>query len=98
MLYENNYIEKLLRIKVVILKNIEENDNSIAITFKLEVKEHICPYCGQSTTRIHDYRVQTIKVSFENTHISGITKEDMCAPVVIKYFMKILTLYQNITE
>lgn len=27
MLYENNYIEKLLGIKGVILKNIEENDN-----------------------------------------------------------------------
>lgn len=61
MLYQNNYIEKLLGIKGVILKNIEENSNSITITFKLEVKEHTCPCCGAITTRIHDYRVQTIK-------------------------------------
>jgi transposase len=61
MLYENNYIEKLLGIKGVSLKNIEENNTSITISFELEVKDHTCPCCGNKTRRIHDYRTQIIK-------------------------------------
>lgn len=64
MLYANNYIEKLLGIKGVILKNIEENDNNITITFKLAVNEHICPCCGCITSKIHDYSNQIIKEVF----------------------------------
>lgn len=61
MFYTDNYTEKLLGIKGVILKNIEENNDSITITFKLSAKEHICPCCGFSTNKIHDYRIQVIK-------------------------------------
>ena len=61
MLYKNNYIEKLLGIKGVILRNIEENNTSITISIELEVKDHICPCCGNKTRKIHDYRTQIIK-------------------------------------
>jgi transposase len=61
MLYENNYIEKLIGIKGVILKNIEENNTSITLSFKLEVKDHKCPCCGNITRKVHDYRTQIIK-------------------------------------
>jgi transposase len=50
MLYKNNYIEKLLGIKGVILTNIEDN-TSITISFELEVKDHTCPCCGNKTKR-----------------------------------------------
>lgn len=61
MFYTDNYTEKLLGIKGVILKNIEENNDSITITFKLSVKEYICPCCGSRTKKIHDYRAQVVK-------------------------------------
>jgi transposase len=58
MLYKNNYIEKLLGIKGVILRNIEENNTSITISIELEVKDHICPCCGNKTRKTHDKTIQ----------------------------------------
>lgn len=39
MLYENNYIEKLLGIKGLILKNIEEKNTSITISFIISKRQ-----------------------------------------------------------
>ena len=32
-----------------------------SLTIQLPRKSHICPFCGTSTERIHDYRIQKIK-------------------------------------
>ena len=86
MLYNNNYIEKLTGIKGVILKNIEEDNTSITLSIKLEVKDHICPCCGNTTRKIHDYRTQIIKEAqcLENIHILNSEKEDMSVSIAIK--------------
>lgn len=60
MLY--SYITKnLIGLQDVILKNVEQNENSIYIYVQMPRKEHICPCCGNSTDKIHDYRKQYIK-------------------------------------
>lgn len=60
MLY-NHSNEKLLGLQDVEIKNIESSDNFNIITIRMKRKPHICPCCGMSTDRIHDYRKQTIK-------------------------------------
>lgn len=54
-------INKLLDLKEIIIKNIEVNNDSVNIYIETEPKEHICPCCGTSTSRVHDYRNQKIK-------------------------------------
>ena len=61
MLYDNNYIENLIGFKGLILLDVENNDSTIDIFFKLKVKQHNCPCCNTVTTKIHDYRTQVIK-------------------------------------
>jgi len=54
-------INKLLNIEEVIVKKIVHGDTFVKIMLETKPKEHICPVCGSSTKRIHDYRSQTIK-------------------------------------
>ena len=57
-----SYITKnLIGLQDVILKNVEENENFIYIYLQMPRKTHICPCCGESTDRVHDYRKQYIK-------------------------------------
>ncbi len=60
MLYAN-FTEKLLGLKGVIIKNINQTSNMIIITIEKERKLHSCPCCGTETKDIHDYRWQKIK-------------------------------------
>lgn len=60
MLY-NHFNEKLLGLQDVEIKNIESSDKSNIIMIRMKRKPHICPCCGMSTDRIHDYRKQAIK-------------------------------------
>ena len=60
MLY--SYITKnLIGLQDIILENVKQNETSIYIYIKMPRKEHICPCCGKSTDKIHDYRKQYIK-------------------------------------
>ena len=60
MLY--SYITKnLIGLQDIILENVKQNENYIYIYVKMPRKEHICPCCGKSTDKIHDYRKQYIK-------------------------------------
>ena len=60
MLY--SYITKnLIGLQDVILKNVEQDENSIYIHIQMPRKEHICPCCGKLTDKVHDYRRQYIK-------------------------------------
>lgn len=60
MLY-NYFNEKLLGLQGVEIKNIENYPTKNIITIRMRRKPHICPCCGKSTNRIHDYRKQQIK-------------------------------------
>lgn len=58
----NDYCtEKLLGLKDLILLNIENFDDFNIIEFKLQKSVHICPRCGNETSKVHDYRIQDVK-------------------------------------
>ena len=54
-------INNLINIKDVIVKKVVQDDDFVKIFLETKPKEHICPTCGSSTKRIHDYRMQVIK-------------------------------------
>lgn len=60
MLYTNS-TEKLIGLKGVNVKNIEEKSDLTEVYIEMDCKPHNCPQCGQKTSRIHDYRKQKIK-------------------------------------
>ena len=58
----HNYcISKLLNIEGVIVKKVVHSNSFVKIMLETKPKEHICPICGLTTKRIHDYRTQIIK-------------------------------------
>lgn len=57
----SNCIKNLLNLKGVIVKSIKNLENVVEIYVEMPIKPHFCPNCGSSTTKIHDYRTQTIK-------------------------------------
>lgn len=59
----NDFISNLLEIKDLIVTNISSDPENIHISFYLQRKDHVCPYCGAITNRVHDYRPSIIKDS-----------------------------------
>lgn len=57
----SNFTKKLLDLKDVQVKNISHSDIFLKITLDTNPKSSICPCCGSTTSRIHDYRYQKIK-------------------------------------
>ena len=57
----SNFINKLLNLKEVKVTKISQEDSFIKIYLKTNPREHICPACGSTTSKIHDYREQVIK-------------------------------------
>ena len=57
----SHYINKLLNIEDVIIKNIRQSDTFVKIHLETKPHEQVCPCCSATTRRIHDYRYQTIK-------------------------------------
>ena len=57
----SNCIANLLDLKDVLIKKVQHSDSWVKIFIETRPKGHICPACGLKTSRIHDYRVQTIK-------------------------------------
>lgn len=56
-----DYTSKLLNLKDVIITNVENIADQLHIYLELPRTAHLCPACGATTDRIHDYRIQTIK-------------------------------------
>ena len=56
-----NYIKDFLDLKDVIITKTVHADQYVKFFLDTKPKPHICPVCGNSTTKIHDYRWQTIK-------------------------------------
>ena len=57
-----DYTAKLLNLEDVIITNVENISEDLHIYIELPRKKHTCPACGSFTDRVHDYRMQTIKV------------------------------------
>lgn len=55
------FTEKLIGLQDLIVKNIEQNENSTTIYAQMPRKTHTCPCCHANTNKIHDYREQLIK-------------------------------------
>jgi len=58
---EFNYIEKVMGMQGITIKNIEEESEKIIISLEIERKKCVCPMCGKETDKIHDYRRQPVK-------------------------------------
>ena len=56
-----DYTLKLLNLEDVIITGVENISEQLHIYVELPRTKHICPACGATTDRIHDYRMQTIK-------------------------------------
>lgn len=58
---QSNCTKNLLNLEDVKIKNVKHSYNGIYIHIETDSKPQICPCCGNETSRIHDYRYQTIK-------------------------------------
>lgn len=60
---QQHYSEDSLLFKGAVVKSFLETEDGTTLYAHIEmpVKEHICPYCGCSTSKIKDYRIQKIK-------------------------------------
>lgn len=57
----SKFTKKFLDLKDVQVKKISSSDILLKITLETKPKLSICPCCGNSTSKIHDYRDQKIK-------------------------------------
>lgn len=100
-----NCIKDLLNLKGVIIKSIKNLENVVEIYIEMPLKPHICPNCGSETTKIHDYRIQTIKdipIYFKPTNLIYNKRRYECKcynkrfyednPIIFKYHRKTLRL------
>ena len=60
MLYIN-YIQELLKLQEVLVKNVSNTHFFTIIDIEMPVSVHTCPHCGSHTSYIHDYRHQLIR-------------------------------------
>lgn len=73
---QSNYIKKILNIEDVIVKKVIHKDSSVAFHIETKATKHICPCCGLSTKRTHDYRYQRIKdLPFQLKHCYLVLKK-----------------------
>ncbi|MBQ0138935.1 MAG: transposase [Kurthia sp.] len=56
-----NFNMELIGFTDVIITKIEKIGGQIALYLEVPKKAHICPSCLNTTTKIHDYRIQKIK-------------------------------------
>lgn len=100
-----NCIKDLLNLKGVIVKSVKNLKDVVEIYVEMPVKPHICPKCGAETTKIHDYRPQTIKdipIYFKPTNLIYNKRRYECKccsksfyednPIIFKYHRKTLRL------
>jgi transposase len=69
---QSNFITQLLNLKGVKVTKISHEDSFVKIYITTDPKEHTCPACGAKTSKIHDYREQTIKdlpFQFKHTYL-----------------------------
>ena len=68
----SNCIKDLLNLKGVNVKSVKNLKNSVEIYAELPISEQVCPCCGTTTSKIHDYYTQPIKdipIQFKPTTI-----------------------------
>lgn len=60
---QDYYINELLELKQkgIIITKLSTENKMRHIHLEINLKEHRCPICGCKTSKVHDYRVRTIK-------------------------------------
>jgi len=89
---QSNFITQLLNLKGIKVTKISHGNSFVKIYITTEPRKHTCPACGSKTSRIHDYREQTIKdlpLQFKHTYLV-LRKEGMFA-LVERGFMSHIT-------
>ena len=69
---QSNFITQLLNLKGIKVTKISHGNSFVKIYITTEPRKHTCPACGSKTSRIHDYREQTIKdlpFQFKHTYL-----------------------------
>jgi transposase len=69
---QSNFTTQLLDLKGIKVTKISHEDSFVKIYITTDPKEHTCPACGAKTSKIHDYREQTIKdlpFQFKHTYL-----------------------------
>ncbi len=79
MILDFNFIEKVIGLQDITVKNIEVNEGEIFIYAESKFKIAICPKCKKITTNIHDSRSQPIK------HLPFCDKETVIHLTVRRY-------------
>ena len=96
------YTEKLLGLQGVKVKNIQEKEESYEISVEQPRKTCICPHCGESTNKIHDYRYQRVKElpAFEKKVVLILRKRRYVCSCGKRFFEPntFLARYQRMTQ
>jgi transposase len=69
---QSNFITQLLNLKGIKVTKISHGNSFVKIYITTKPRKHTCPACGSKTSRIHDYREQTIKdlpLQFKHTYL-----------------------------
>ncbi len=95
-------INKLLDLEDVIVKSIKHSDSLITIHLETKPTEQVCPICGTITSKIHDYRLQTIKdIPFQLKPVNLILRKRRYSCTCGKHFYEKypwLPKYQHLTK
>jgi len=57
----NQFTKNLLLLEDVTIEDIKHYQEQCEVRISQPVRSHICPQCGSTTNKIHDYRFQVIK-------------------------------------
>lgn len=58
---QRNFNMNMPGLKDVRITKIEEREEQVVLHVELPIAIHSCPYCGEKTKKVHDYRIQKIK-------------------------------------
>ena len=99
----NNCIEELTGLKDLIVKEVKNISGELHIYGRMEKRIHNCPHCGTATSKVHDYREQTIRdiSSFGNTSYIHLSKRRHVCPLCGKRFfehVEFLPRYHRMTN
>lgn len=99
---KENYTAKLLEMEDIILTDVTNEAGTTFIHCMMPQREYECPRCKATTSRIHDYRTQTVKDApmYGRHTVLKIRKRRYVCPVCGKRFYEkvpLLPKYQRTT-
>lgn len=87
MFHEDNNTAKLLDMEDAIVTKVENLLDELHVYIEYPRKDHVCPQCGRTTNKVHDYRQQKIKdIPFGKTTYLYLRKRRYVCPECGKRF------------